>query len=241
MMARAKLSLYFDVVSPYTHLNLHTWSRYLPLWHNVDLRLRPVFLGGVMKSTGNKPPGVLPQKMEFMRQDLSRTSECANIPLLEIPNNFFSEVARATLNVQRTLSAAELHGLPAAKQLDLALGFSDAIHADTALRNEDNDLEVAPSLFHAAFAKARLDESSANAIMQLSGSAEVKARLQATTEEAVARGAFGSPTLFVESGAVRGAVRGGATAGEELMLFGSDRMEQLAWTLDQPWMGPNPS
>ena len=234
MAARAKLSLYFDVVSPYTHLNLHTWSRYLPLW-NVNLRLRPVFLGGIMKSTGNKPPGVLPQKMEFMRQDLLRSSEQASIPLLETPNNFFSEVARATLTVQRTLSAAELHGLSAAKQFNLALGFSDAIHADAALRNENNDLKVAPPLFHAAFSRARVDESSAKAIMELSSSDEAKLMLQANTEEAVARGAFGSPTLFVESGEARG-----LTAADEFMLFGSDRMEQLAWSLDQPWLGPDP-
>jgi glutathione S-transferase kappa 1 len=237
--ARAKLSLYFDVVSPYTHLSLHTWSRYLPLW-NVDLRLRPVFLGGIMKSTGNKPPGVLPQKMEFMRQDLARFSQQANIPLLKIPNNFFSEVARATLAVQRTLSAAELHGLTASQQLDLALGFSNVIHADKNLRNAENDLNISPPLFHAAFEQACVDEKDAKAIMEQSGKADAKAALQAATEEAVARGAFGSPTVFVESGAVCAVSDSAMPAGEEFMIFGSDRMEQLAWSLGQPYSGPNP-
>ena len=43
-----------------------------------------------------------------------------------------------------------------------------------------------------------------------------------------ARGAFGSPTVFVESGAVRAVSDSAMPAGEEFMIFGSDRMEQLA-------------
>ena len=50
--------------------------------------------------------------------------------------------------------------------------------------------------------------------------------LQAATEEAVSRGSFGSPTVFVESGAVQAARE---ASGKEFMVFGSDRMEQLAW------------
>ena len=76
-MRTSKVSLYFDVVSPYTYLNLVTWSRYLRLWPSVDLALRPVFLGGIMKATGNKPPGMLRQKHAFMMQDLRRCSQQA--------------------------------------------------------------------------------------------------------------------------------------------------------------------
>jgi 2-hydroxychromene-2-carboxylate isomerase len=47
------------------------------------------------------------------------------------------------------------------------------------------------------------------AILALAGDAEVKSRLRATTDEAVARGAFGAPTMFV--------------GGE--MYFGQDRLE----------------
>lgn len=178
--------------------------------------------------------------MEFMRQDLARFSQQASIPLLNIPNNFFSEVARATLAVQRTLAAAELHGLPASKRLKLALEFSNAIHADKDLRNAENDLTVSPPLFHAAFERACIDETDTKAIMEQSAKAEAKAALQAATEEAVSRGAFGSPTVFVESGAVRAVPGSAMPAGEEFMIFGSDRMEQLAWSLGQPYSGPNP-
>jgi 2-hydroxychromene-2-carboxylate isomerase len=50
------------------------------------------------------------------------------------------------------------------------------------------------------------------ALLQLSGRADVKAQLRAATEEAVARGAYGAPTMFV---------------GDE-MFFGQDRLDFVA-------------
>jgi 2-hydroxychromene-2-carboxylate isomerase len=49
----------------------------------------------------------------------------------------------------------------------------------------------------------------AEALLALAGDPQVKARLVANTEEAVARGVFGAPTMFV---------------GEQ-MFFGQDRLE----------------
>ena len=49
----------------------------------------------------------------------------------------------------------------------------------------------------------------ADAFMALVGDPEVKARLIATTDEAVARGVFGAPTCFVA----------------EQMFFGQDRLD----------------
>ena len=43
---RAKLELFYDVVSPYTHFSLHNWTRYCKLW-KLDVVMRPMFLGGV--------------------------------------------------------------------------------------------------------------------------------------------------------------------------------------------------
>ena len=56
-----------------------------------------------------------------------------------------------------------------------------------------------------------------------------KKALRANTEEAVARGAFGSPTAFVQE-----------ADASEAMFFGSDRMEQLAHHLGLPYHGARP-
>jgi len=69
-----------------------------------------------------------------------------------------------------------------------------------------------PAVLAATLAGAGFD---ADAFAALVGDPEVKARLVATTEEAVARGVFGAPTFFV---------------GEE-MFFGQDRLDFVAQAL----------
>ena len=69
-----------------------------------------------------------------------------------------------------------------------------------------------PAVLAATLAGAGFD---ADAFATLVADPEVKARLAATTEEAVARGVFGAPTFFV---------------GEE-MFFGQDRLDFVAQAL----------
>ena len=106
MSKRLTCELFFDVVSPYTHFALHVWSRYAQIWP-VDLKLRPMLLGGVMKATGNSPPGTLPQRAAYLQQDLRRNASLFAVDILPVPNNFISEVARAVVHVQRVLCAAQ--------------------------------------------------------------------------------------------------------------------------------------
>ena len=130
MPKRLTCELFFDVVSPYTHFALHVWSRYAQIWP-VDLKLRPMLLGGVMKATGNSPPGTLPQRAAYLQQDLRRNAALFAVDILPVPNNFISEVARAVVHVQRVLCAAQASGASDdAATLALALGFSRAIHAE---------------------------------------------------------------------------------------------------------------
>ena len=55
------------------------------------------------------------------------------------------------------------------------------------------------------------------------GTAEVKDALRANTEELIARGGFGSPTLFLD--------------GDD-MYFGNDRVDLLRWRIEQLDGGP---
>ena len=58
---------------------------------------------------------------------------------------------------------------------------------------------------------------------------EVKERLKEVTEEAVDRGAFGAPTLFLRE-----------EGGEEEMFWGSDRFDMIASVFGKEWLGPDP-
>ena len=53
------------------------------------LKLHPFFLGGVMKASGNQPPGVLAARGAFLIQDVRRSAALHDVPLLDISANFF--------------------------------------------------------------------------------------------------------------------------------------------------------
>jgi len=57
--------------------------------------------------------------------------------------------------------------------------------------------------------------------------------LQENTELAIEKGMFGAPTIYVTP------VKNGQQA-REMMFFGSDRFEQMAWAIGKVWEGPNP-
>ncbi|XP_058241462.1 glutathione S-transferase kappa 1-like isoform X3 [Hemibagrus wyckioides] len=50
--SRKKIELFYDVVSPYTWLAFEVLCRYRKVW-NVELKLRPAYLGGVMLGSGS--------------------------------------------------------------------------------------------------------------------------------------------------------------------------------------------
>ena len=68
--------------------------------------------------------------------------------------------------------------------------------------------------------------------------------MKANTTEAVSLGIYGSPAFLVEPGKSVSESGGTATtkSGErEMLVFGSDRFEQLAYLCGKPWLGPDPA
>lgn len=233
MARRVAAELFFDVVSPYTYLHMGTLSQYARLWP-CAVKMRPMFLGGVMMAAKNQPPATVKAKGRWLGGDLARSADLAGLPILKTPTNFFSEVAKQVLGVQRLLCAAELHGMSQEHQLELASAFAHSMHADGSLRSGDNELKVNEALFEAAFGLAGVDPADAKALVEASTGQAAKDLLKANTEEAVARGTFGSPTTFVTSSG------GGKPDVVEFMVFGSDRMEQVAHACGMPYHGTNP-
>ena len=54
-----QLEYFFDFVSPYSYV-AHTAVKQTIERSGAELVVRPMFLGGVMHATGNRPPGVVP-------------------------------------------------------------------------------------------------------------------------------------------------------------------------------------
>jgi glutathione S-transferase kappa 1 len=213
-------------VSPYSAFAWHALLRLRPVW-NLELELKPFFLGGIMQGSGNQPPAMLPARAKFMAEDVARNAILFDFPLLPSPANFFSGVARQVLRAQRTIQGRILDGAPAAEVEALVTAMFFSIHADPDKRSPSNELDIDDAFLLAALRKAGLSEAAAAQALRRAAADDVKRALTANTETALEAGAYGSPTMFVH-------VPGRP---QPMMLFGSDRFEQLAKVLGLPYPG----
>ncbi|XP_069853039.1 glutathione S-transferase kappa 1 [Dipodomys merriami] len=212
------LEFFYDVMSPYSWLGFEVLCRYQKLW-NIKLKLQPTLLGGVMRSSGNQAPGLLPAKARYMKGDLNLLKRHFQVPL-NFPNDFFSEVVpKGTLAAMRFLTAVNM------EQPQMLEKVSRELWMRIWSRNEDI---AAPQSILEAAEKAGLSAEQAQNFLKKASTAEVKNKLKETTEAACKYGAFGLPTTVVH------------LDGKTHMLFGSDRMEVLAYLLGEKWMGPVP-
>jgi len=184
------LEFYFDFGSPTAYL-AHKRLRQLSQQYELEVCYIPILLGGVFKATGNTSPVAIPAKGKYMlEQDLPRFASRYGVEL-----NFNPHFPINTLNLMRAAIAA--------RQLDCFDDYVNAMYDAIWVRGKNmGDADVVTRVL----TDAGLD---AGQLISLSQDAIVKAELAANTEAAVARGAFGAPTLFMDGA----------------MYFGQDRLD----------------
>lgn len=168
------LEFFYDYVSSYSYMA----NEAVKSLEGVEVKYRPMFLGGVMKATGNSPPGTVPAKGRYLGKDLRRWAKTYDVPF-----RFNSIFPQNTLSALRLALVAQHRGT------------FDAVHQPLfdAMYANDRDLSD-PAVLAEIVTSAGLD---ANEYAAGIGSQAIKDELKANTEEAVARGAFGAPTFFV--------------------------------------------
>ena len=185
------VEFFFDVGSPTTYL---AWTQLPALCAQAGATLvyRPTLLGAVFQATGNASPANVAAKGRYMNDDMARFARRYGVPLVVNPHFPIN-----TLMLMRGAAGVQLR-MPARFD-DYLRGVFKAIWTDGL--NMNDPAVVAQALRDAGFDPAE--------VVALTNDAEVKAALRATTEEAVARGAFGAPTMFVG----------------DAMFFGQDRLD----------------
>jgi len=157
----------------------------------------PVLLGGVFKATGNVSPAVsnagVKNKGEYGALEMRRFLARHGITRFSM-NPFFPV---NTLAIMR--------GAVAAKCVGCFERYVDEVYRHMWADPKKMD---DPTVIRAALAESGLP---ADALLALTGDAEVKQELLANTERSVARGTFGSPSFYV---------------GDEL-FFGKDRLREV--------------
>mgnify|MGYP001201211892 FL=1 len=172
-----QVEFFYDFTSPTAYL---AWARLPAIAQRTGAKIiyRPMFLGGVMQTTGNRPPGTLPQKARWMAADLQRWAKKYNTPY-----NLNPHFPMMTLMVQR--AAQEWVNRPDFDKY-LATIFNAAWRDS---KNIADKAVLAEILTTAGFSPEEFFTATENPAN--------KEKLKATTDEAVERGVFGAPTFFV--------------------------------------------
>ncbi|XP_069836377.1 glutathione S-transferase kappa 1 isoform X1 [Dendropsophus ebraccatus] len=218
MSQRKVLELFYDVVSPYSWLGFEILCRYKNIW-NVDVQLRPGFLGGIMNTTGNSPPAMVPKKGIYMTKDLERLAEFYQVPLRQ-PSDFFHVVIKkGSLSAMRFVTAVQMSHPEYLEEVCRELWVR--------IWSEDKDITEPESILQAA-KKAGIPEDLAKKLLSSISSPEVKTKLKETTDKALGYGIFGMPSIVAHIN------------DKPELYFGSDRFELLAHRLGEQWLGPMP-
>lgn len=193
-MTERRVEFWFDFSCPYAYV-ASTRVEALAAGAGVELVARPLLLGGVFKARGtpqNLAATMNPAKARHNLDDMRRQAQRAGVRL-KMPVNH----PMRTVEALRCVLAA---GVP-----------WPLIHRIYRAYWVDNEDIADQAVLARALAEVGLD---AAAVLARAGSPEIKEELRRVTEEAVARGVFGVPTLFV---------------GEEL-FWGQDRMDMALET-----------
>jgi glutathione S-transferase kappa 1 len=207
-MSEYTITLYYDIVSPYSYIGLTTLSRVCPQW-NVQLKLSPVYLGSIMKQSQNSPPAMVPNKANYLTADLQRLSAYYALPI-SIPD-YFPELMFKSLSLMRLLAAVELY-------------YPPRLHALTSILFkfifEANKNVLQPSTITAALSSAGFTAEEQAKLLEAAGSEAVKNSLRTNTEAALSAGTFGVPTFIISKPRDKDF--------SPQMLFGSDRIHIAA-------------
>ncbi len=179
---------YCDYGSPHSYL-ADTQVEAIAKRAGAALVRKPMLLGGVFKATGNQSPAALAQKAAWNAFDIPLWARHYGVPFQRNP--FFPV---NTLTLMRGAAAAQIDGL--------FERYHPAICK--AMRVEGRNLNAMAEVA-AVLTAAGLDAGKFGARLQ---DQDVKDRLKATADEAVARSVFGAPTSFVG----------------DMIFFGNDRL-----------------
>ncbi|WHZ10420.1 MAG: 2-hydroxychromene-2-carboxylate isomerase family protein [Burkholderiaceae bacterium] len=185
------LEFLFDVGSAASYL-AYTQIPKLARETGAMLEYRPMLLGAVFKATGNRSPVEVPAKGRYTIVDFARFAKRYRIAIAHNP--FFPI---NTLTLQRGATALQLH------EPTRLVPYLDAVFRAIWVdgKNMNDAATVAAVLGQAGFDPA--------ALLEQTQEPQVKDRLKAVTQDAIARGVFGAPTFFV---------------GEQ-MFWGQDRLD----------------
>ncbi|MDS1141016.1 2-hydroxychromene-2-carboxylate isomerase [Pusillimonas sp. SM2304] len=175
------IDFYFEFSSPYGYF-ASTRIEALAAEFNRQVRWRPILLGPMFQATGSAPLTDIPVKGQYARHDFKRTAKLFDIPYRQ-PDPFpigTVSAARAVLYVQQ-------------QDKDKAAALSKRLYRAYFAEGQNiNQTEV-------VLANAEQLGIDAGELENGIAQESIKALLKKEVGDAMARGVFGSPFLFVDN------------------------------------------
>jgi 2-hydroxychromene-2-carboxylate isomerase len=174
------IELFFDFVSPYSYLAC-AQARDLGARAGHEVVPRPVLFAGILDAIGTRGPAEVPARRAYLIKDLLRAAHRAHVPLMPPPAHPFNPLV--------ALRVAGLDLDPALRWRIVDALFAAAwagVGGGAGIEGEER--------VGAVLRRAGLDDKP---LLAEAATPAAKQRLRASTDEALARGAFGVPTLFV--------------------------------------------
>ena len=173
------VDFYFDFGSPAAYLAA-TQLPHIAADTGATITWKPMLLGGVFQATGNHSPAEIKPKGPYMTADLQRYAKRYGVPYAHNPHFPIN-----TLLLMRAATGIQ------AQQPERFADFVKAIYAAIWVDGKNmNDPAVVGEVLQAA----GFDPA---AVLALANAQATEDQLKATTQEAVERGVFGAPTMFV--------------------------------------------
>jgi 2-hydroxychromene-2-carboxylate isomerase len=176
-----KLEFFFDCSSPWTYL---AFTRIVPVAERAEVEIlwRPILVGGVFNAVNQdvyeRRANPDPRKSVYYDKDLQDWARFCGITIGRPP-------------VFPVRAVAAMRAVIAADEKGQLVPFARAVFE--AYWGGLKDISQAPVLEEAA-ARANLNGIE---LLRRSEADDIKTKLRANTDELIARGGFGSPTIFV--------------------------------------------
>ena len=172
-----QIRFHFDFLSPYAYL---AWTQLHALADRTGASVEPapVLLAGLLNHHGQKGPAEIPAKRIYVFKDTLRRAALLGVPIAPPPSHPFNPL----LALRAVLAAPE----------DNKRALVDALFAATWGHAAEKGVER-PEVVRAAARAAGIDAD----LVELASTQPIKDALRASTEEAIAAGVFGVPTMRV--------------------------------------------
>ncbi|KZO92289.1 thioredoxin-like protein [Calocera viscosa TUFC12733] len=217
-----KLSLFYDITSPWSWVAFEALSRYKRVW-NLRFDLHPMFLGAVHIASKNVAPASIPNKAKWMVDDLALLSGVYDLGM-KLPPGFPWNKEYNTLNVMRFMRVLREQKPEVLEEATRRL-YEEFFVSNTPTNTPAflQCLTRDPALLSGG------ELSALQTASQVQGN---KDGLRTDAEQFVEEeSAFGFPWIICEK-----------EGGERWSFFGSDRMHSISYWLgkEYPYVGVDP-